>query len=335
MKFKHTFFLILSSLLLRLPAFAQVFPNLGGQRIGISALTFLKNDLSPRSVAMGGASISLAGDPYAMHVNPAGGVDNLQPLAAAATRTLPAGIFQTFAGALIPAENKTTWMVSMNYMGSGSQKRRTEFQPFGDGTFFVSDAFKVGVGYSKALSKMFSFGLNIHYIREQLAQYSANAAAVDLGFLYKTDWKHLNFAVGLHHFGANSTLSGSDLPVMYNRAAGVNRESYGAPTLFSMGASMVPWTAGKHEILVSAQLNHPNDNAENIRLGVEYTLDSMFFVRMGLRVNVPGEHISGGVGVKRILGRVPLSVEYAVLPNDYLGWMHTIGLSIGLKNKQL
>jgi hypothetical protein len=325
----------MSSLLLRFSGSAQVFPNLGSQRIGISALTFLKNDLSPRSIAMGGASISLAGDPYAMHVNPAGGADNLQPLAAASTRTLPAAVFQTFAGILIPTDNKAAWMLSMNYMGSGSQKRRTEFQPFGDGTFFVSDAFKLGFGYSKALSKMFSFGLNAHYIREQLAQYASNAIAVDMGFMYKTDWKHLNFAVGLQHFGANSTLSGSELPVMYNRSAGTGKESYGAPTLFSMGASMVPWSAGKHEILVSAQLNHPNDNAENIRLGAEYTLDSMFFLRVGLRVNVPGEHISGGVGFKRILGRVPLSVEYAVLPNDYLGWMHTIGLSIGLKNKQL
>jgi hypothetical protein len=335
MKLKALFLLISSTLALCFSSEAQVFPNLGGQRIGISALTFLKNDLSPRSIGMGGASIGLAGDPFSMHINPAGGVDNGQLTAAAATRTLPAGIFQTFAGLVIPTENKSAWMASLNYMGSGSQRRRTEFQPFGDGTFYVSDAFKAGVGYSKALSKMFSFGLNVNFIREQLAEYSANAAAVDLGFLYKTDWKHLNFAVGLHHFGANSTLSGSDLPVMYNRSAGVSKESYGAPTLFSMGASMIPLSTEKHEILVSAQLNHPNDNAENIRLGVEYTLDSMFFVRLGYRVNVPGEHVSAGVGFKRILGLVPLSIEYAVLPNDYLGWMHTIGLSIGLKNRRL
>jgi hypothetical protein len=333
MNTKKFYFLISGFLCLWLSGEAQVFPNLGGQRIGISALTFLKNDLSPRSIALGGASIALRGDPYAMHVNPAAGVDNPYNQLAISTRTLPAGIFQSFAGALFPRANKTVWMVSMNYLGSGSQKRRTEFQPFGDGTFYTSDAFKLGFGYSKALSKMFSFGLNANYIREQLATYSAQAVAVDLGFLYKTDWKRLSFAVGLQHFGGNSTLSGSDLPVMYNRTGGVNKEAYGAPTLFSMGASMVPYAEGIHEILVSAQLNHPNDNAENIRLGLEYTVDSMFFARVGLRVNVPGEHVSAGVGFRRYLGYVPFSVEYAVLPNDYLGWMHTIGLSIGLKTK--
>lgn len=308
---------------------AQIFPNLGGQRAGISAMPFLKNDLSARSNAMGGASLALPGDPFSMVVNPAGAASTPYPTIALATRTMPAGIFQSYLGGTFPTKEHAAWMVSMNYLSSGVQKRRTEFQPMGDGTVYSSDAWKFGFGYSKALSKMFSFGVNVNFIREQLAQYAANAASVDLGFLYRTDWKELSFAVGLQHFGVNSTLSGSDLAVMYNRQNEATKESYGAPTLFSMGVSMVPYHLEEHRIVSSIQLNHPNDNAENIRLGVEYEFDSTVFVRAGYRLNVKGEGFSSGVGVRDRIGAFPFRVEYAIIPNRYLGIMHSIGLSLG------
>jgi hypothetical protein len=219
-------------------------------------------------------------------------------------------------------------MASLNYLSSGMQKRRTEFQPFGDGTYYSSNAWKAGLGYSKSLSRMFSFGININFIREELAQYSANAVTTDLGFLYKTDWKHLSFAVALQHFGGNSTLSGNELAVMYNRKS-TNTESYGAPTLFSMGVSMIPFEQDQHQILVSAQLNHPNDNAENLRIGVQYGLDSLLYFRTGYRINVQGESVSFGLGVRSRVGAFPFQLEYAVVPNRYLGIQHSIGVSIG------
>ena len=310
---------------------AQVFPNLGGQRAGISAMTFLKNDVSPRSVAMGGANMALQGDGYAMSTNPAGGVATEFPSLALSTRVLPANILQTYLGAIIPTKNRSAWMVSMNYFSTGTQKRRTEFQPFGDGTVYSSNAWKVGAGYSKSLSKMFSFGLNVNFVREELAQYAVNAASVDMGFLYQTDWKNLSFAVGLQHFGVNSTLSGSDLPTNYNRAQGVKTESYGAPTLFSMGVSMIPLKIEAHQLVASLQLNHPNDNSENIRIGTEYSYDSLIFVRVGYKFNVIGESVSMGAGVRTRIGAVPLMVEFTTLPTRYLGWQYVVGLRVGFQ----
>lgn len=310
---------------------AQIFPNLGGQRAGISSMTFLKNDLSPRSVGMGGASIALPGDGFSMGLNPAGGVNVSNPTASLAVRTIIPGVNQSYLGLLYPSRNRSVWMFSLNYLNTGEQKRRTEFQPFGDGSVYASNAVKVGLGYSKALSQMFSFGVNINFIREQLAQYYANAASVDMGFLYKTDWKDLSFAVGLQHFGVNSTTSGSDLPVSYNRGGGVSTEGYGAPTMFSMGISIVPYKSEIDRILVSAQLNHPNDNAENLRLGVQYEFDSLLFVRAGYRLGVIGEHVSMGVGVKSHIGALPFIIELAAQPTTYLGWQYLIGLSIGFQ----
>jgi hypothetical protein len=311
--------------------FAQVFPNLGGQRAGISAMPFLKNDLSPRSVGMGGASIALQGDGFSSLVNPAGGAGNSFPVVSLSSRKLPAGLYQTFLGGIYPTQNKAAYMFSLNYLSSGSQKRRTEFQPFGDGTQYSSDALKLGLGYSKALSKMFSFGANVNFIREQLAQYSAHALSVDLGFLYKTDWKDLSFAVGLQHFGANSTVSGSDLPILYNRKDGVPKDGYGAPTLFSMGVSIVPYKKNGDKFTISSQLNHPNDNAENIRIGMEFETDSLIFVRSGVRINVPGEFFSFGFGVRSRIGAFPLIIEATSLPTTNLGWQFLFGLTLGFQ----
>lgn len=324
---------ILVSIFLLVSGFvqAQILPNLGGQRAGISAMTFLKNDLSPRSAAMGGASMALKGDAYTMGINPAGGVNSEYLQVAVAERFITAGLAQSYIGAIIPTQNRAAWMVSMNYLSTGNQQRRTEFQPFGDGTYYNSDAFKLGVGYSKALSKMFSFGVNANFIREQLAQYAVNAASIDLGFLYQTDWKDLSFAVGLQHFGVNSTLSGSELPVTYNRPNGVQNESYGAPTLFAMGISMIPLKTEKHQIITSLQLNHPNDNSENLRIGAEYCFDSLLFVRAGYKLNVIGENFSYGVGIKARLGAIPLVIEATHLPTSYLGQQFLLGLSIGYR----
>lgn len=321
--------LLLFAGLLSQSLYAQVFPNLGGQRAGISAMPFLKNDLSPRSAALSGASIALDGDPYSMTVNPAAASLAKYPSVAVTSRRMPAGIFQSYLGGIIPMKDRSALLVSLNYFSTGTQKRRTEFQPFGDGTVYNSDAAKVGIGYSKSLSKMFSFGLNLNFINERLAQYSANAITADLGFLYKTDWRDLSFAVGFQHFGGNSTLSGSDLAVMYNRGDGVSKEGYGAPTLFSMGVSMLAFQEGIHKVVGSVQLNHPNDNAENIRIGAEYTLDSLFFLRAGYKVNVQGESYSAGIGARTRIGSFPLRFEYAIAPNRYLGLFHTVGITIG------
>jgi hypothetical protein len=119
---------------------------------------------------------------------------------------------------------------------------------------------------------------------------------------------------------------------MYNRTKDdVTKDGYGAPTLFSMGVSAIPLDEDKHQILTSIQLNHPNDNAENIRLGVQYGFDSLVYFRAGYRINVPGEGISAGVGLRSRIGSMPFRIDYAVLPNRYLGFQHSIGLSLGFQ----
>ena len=52
--------------------YAQLLPNLGGQRVGTSAAQFLKIGIGPRAEAMGQAYVAIANDAEALFYNPAG-----------------------------------------------------------------------------------------------------------------------------------------------------------------------------------------------------------------------------------------------------------------------
>ena len=310
-----------------------LFPNLGGQRAGISGLTLLKNDLNPRSVGMGGANVTLSGDGYSIANNPAA-VSEVRTLTISSTNLYYAGgINHALFTVALPITENGTFVFSMNNLNSGWMERRTEFQPGGTGEYFSANHFVTGVGYSVRLSEMFSFGINAKYIQENLAEYTARAAGVDMGFLYRTDYKDLRFGATLYNFGNNSTLSGDGRPVVFNRPGEIGLDAYPLPTEFKMGASIRPFDDGTNSLMVAAQLNHPNDNAENIRLGVEYKWNDLFAARLGYKINVENETFpTFGVGTRAMFGRHPLYIDYAVSPSNSLGIWHSIGISLGINS---
>ena len=64
--------------------------------------------------------------------------------------------------------------------------------------------------------------------------------------------------------------------------------------------------------MVAAQLNHPNDNAENLRFGLEYEYMKLFFARAGYKLSVKGQdYPTFGVGVRTRLGGHPFYIDYS------------------------
>ena len=60
-----------------------------------------------------------------------------------------------------------------------------------------------------------------------------------------------------------------------------------------------------NKITTSVQLNHPNDNSENISAGFEYSWKKIVFLRGGYLFNVPEQNYSFGFGVN-----VPIRIAY-------------------------
>ena len=312
---------------------AQLLPNLGGQRVGISAFTFLKNDISPRSLAMGGANVTTAGDAYSAANNPAALSEVRQYAAGASVLSYAAGTFaHSNFSVLIPVKEAGTFFVNGNMLSMGSEKVRTEFQPLGTGETFANYSLSTGLGYSQRLSQMFSIGIEIKYLQERLAQYRTGAIAADIGFLYRTDWRNLRFGVVLQHFGANSTLKGNYSPNLLQNGQEVPTEGYPAPALFKMGAQLDVVNVANHLLTAQLQLNHPNDNAENIRLGLEYLVSEMFYIRGGVKLNIANERAPvGGLGFKTNFGGSTIKIDYGISPSRFLGLYHNVGLAFYLR----
>lgn len=326
----HTAFLLLS-----FSATAQILPNYGGERAGLSALSFLKNDMSTRSLGLGGTSLAIEGDAYSVMNNPAALTDVKSTSYALSHLFLGGGVNQSFAAANFPMSDKTsTLSFSINALNSGDMEERTEFQPMGTGRQVSVANIAVGATYARQLSAVFSAAVSVKYIYEGVAGFHNSNATVDLAFLYRTDFRDLKFAAMVQNFGGNSSLgSDGDIPTTFNRNTGIGLEANVVPTIFKLGISMVPWKKGNHSLLTAVQLNHPNDNAENYSAGLEYRWRDIFYARAGYRISVRHRHIpTFGIGVRSRLGNHPFYIDYATNPTNFIGLQHSIGLRFQILN---
>jgi hypothetical protein len=309
---------------------AQLFPQLGAQRAGISALTFLKMDVSPRSAALGSANICLTGDGYSTYTNPATVAEVDHFVLAAANTFWVADINFAYLSSSF-ATQRGHFGISLSGLNSGRMPVRTSFQPEGTGEYFYATYMTAGLTYSQRLTDQFSWGVNAKFVQERLAEFTANTGVVDLGFLYHTDFKDLRFAVMVQSFGPNSSLKGvlERDPNFFPDP--IVLEDYPAPTVFKLGISMVPWRneAENQSLTTLLQLNHPNDNAENIRVGLEYNYHDLFYLRAGYKINVDDQNMpTAGIGLRMRAGRHPLVFDYAFDPMRYLGAVHRVGLQL-------
>ncbi len=318
-------------LFLSFTATAQILPNFGGQRAGLSTLTFLKNDMNPRSVGMAGASVALSGDAMSVYTNPAAIADVRELTFGTSNYFVGAGANQALLSSIVPVGDAAAFGFSMNALTSGEMEVRTEFQPEGTGQKTYANNVAIGAAYSMQLSDQFSFGVNLKYIYEQLAEYYNHTAAVDIGFKYNTDFKDLSFAVAMQNFSGSSSLSGDFLEVDFNRNRGFGLESYTVPSVFKLGVSMKAFEADKHDVYTLFELQHPNDNAENYRFGVEYDYLELFQVRAGYAFNVFGQNLpTFGFGFRKNIGMHPLQINYAANPTQYLGLQHVVNFALSI-----
>lgn len=328
---------------------AQIFPELGGQRAGISALTFLKNDINPRAVGMGGLNVASFGDAYSINSNPALLNDLPHTKMAVSNRTIVSGMNQSFAAASFSIQEGAQLGAFVNSLYSDRMEKRTEFQPKGTGEYFYVSNTAAGISYAKVLSQAFSVGVTAKFINESIAEYNDNTAAVDLGFRYRTDYRNLSFAVALNNFGLNTSFSGNELEQDFNR----NQPQFGddpLSTLFAFGLSLDVFNEEKHKLRAGVQLNHPNDNAESLHLGGEYSFRDMFFGRFGYKINVDNEVLpTFGFGAAVPFGHSLIRFNYGAnlaqglgihpgfqgsAGESALGVVHVVGISLIWSSEQ-
>ncbi len=316
--------------------------SFGQAKVGTTGLNFLKIGSSARGVALADAFLAIADDASTLYYNPAGLI-NLKGQELVFTHTtLPADLNHDFLGAAMPLPS-LGGAIGFQLIGlsTGDMIETTPDNPSGTGRTFSASDFSAGVSYAQRLTDKFSVGGTVKYLQENLADENAFGWAADVGTYYDTGWKSLRIAMVITNFGDDMTHVTTPFPL---------------PLVFRFGVALDMVNSGENRVTLGFEGTHPNDNVEELHLGVEYAYRDFGYLRMGRKINAWKRHaytdfrdnsqeydnpfaeyplfnedgslslhgFSFGGGMK--LDRIGLSIDYAWTEYGFLGSLHRFSI---------
>jgi long-subunit fatty acid transport protein len=307
-------------------SFAQLFPNLGGQRTGTAALQFLKIGTSARATGMGESFVAVSDDISSLYWNPAGLVqfkDN--GLTFSYTQWFVDTKLGNFGGVYHFGGNNAIGL-NITSLQTEDMKVTTEFQPGGTGDYFRFSDLSIGLSYARMMTEQFSFGATIKYVEEELGAIKMRGVLGDLATYYKTGLGTSRFAIVISNFGGQVTPTG-EVTLVSGRVTN-EFQRFPPPTSFQLGFAIEPYMNKENRLTTSVQLNSPSDNAENLAFGVEYAYKSFLMFRAGYKVNVDAENFSAGIGLKFPISFANADFDYSIANYSELGIAQRFSLNI-------
>lgn len=317
---KHSGRLWLAAMLflgLNSTATAQLIPVLGSQRAGTAMYQFLKIGVGGRAVGMGESFVAVANDASALYWNPAGITQIQQNEVLLSHVSWPVDMRHEFFGYVLPFGGANRLGISVTALHTDEFEETTEYQPFGTGNYVAFGDIAVGLTLARQMTDRFSVGATVKYVDETLAELHARNVLVDFGTYYLTGFASTRFAVSVLNFGTNIKPSGS---LVYRDGSGNSSfQDFAPPTIFRIGFASELIDNEKQKVTASIQLNHPNDNAENVNLGMEYWWNRTLALRGGYRINVEEESFAFGGGLNLPLNLIDLQLDFSYSDFGRLG----------------
>jgi len=328
---KKILLLFTAFVLLSGESFSQLFPVLGGQRAGISTAQFLKIGVGGRATAMGDAFVAIANDASALYWNPAGLSQFSDNQVIFSHNSWVVDINHDFLGAVYHLDETNTFGLAFTSLSMQKMKVTTEFAPFGTGEYFSFGDIAFAFTYARKMTDQFSFGGTIRYIEETLDKLKMRGIMIDLGTYYWTGLGSTRFAVAVTNFGNQLAPDGE--VVLVGKRTKSEWQAFSPPTVFRIGIAIDPYDEDNHKLTTSVQLNHPNDNSENVSLGAEYNYRigdfTSFFARGGYKFNVEEQNYSFGAGVQLPIAIANFTFDYAYANFSRLGSAHRFSIILG------
>lgn len=314
----------------------QLVPNLGGQRAGISAFQSLKIGAGARGVAMGESFVAVANDVSALYWNPAGLAQFEEDQVFFSHTEYVVDISHDYFGVVYHFSGQDAVGASISSLHMDDMEVTTETQPYGTGRFFSFGDIAVGLSYAKKMTDQFSFGATVRYAEETLDVLKMRSIMFDLGTFYWTGLGSTRFAVVISNFGSDVTPKGN-----LTRWDGVSTssfQSFSLPTVFRLGVAFEPFQTEDQRLTTSIQLNHPNDNSEHFRIGLEYAFDNTLFLRGGIKRTI-GQRLLGddatseedfalGAGFSAPVSTSRVTADYAFARFNRLGSVHRFSVAL-------
>ncbi len=298
----------------------------GVTKVGTTAATFLTIPVGPRALGMGGAFVSVADDATAMFWNVAG-IGKLKKNEAVLIHSnWLCDTYFEYAGVLIPVSGLGTFGVNFTFMNLGEMEQTTEQDPDGNDIKFSCGSFAAGLAFARQLTDRFSIGFNVKYIQEDIMNCRASGIALDVGTIFRTQFKDARLGMSISNFGTKMQMSGNDLLVQHDIDPGLagnnpyvnaylSTGNFDLPLLFRVGLSIDLINTPKNLLTLSCDALHPNDNTESLNIGAEYVFNKIFSARAGYKALYKADSEEGftfGVGLAVGLQRsLRIKVDYA------------------------
>jgi opacity protein-like surface antigen len=295
-------------------------------KVGTTAAPFLGIGAGPKAIGMGGAFVAVANDASALYWNPSGiSRSGETGVMIEHTDYLLGTSYNYFGGVLALDENNAIGL-SVVYLDYGSDQVTTVDMPDGTGEVWDAKDVSVGLTYSRNLTDRFSIGGTAKMVIQQIWHESATGWALDAGLLYITPFNDLKIGMDISNFGTDMSMSGQDLYITHNpdpSVAGDNSkipaeyytESYPLPLLFRIGLAMDVINTQDNKVTLAVDALHPNDNAQSVNVGGQYSWNNMIFARVGYKsLGIPDneEGLTFGFGLAyNIAANLNVKLDYA------------------------
>lgn len=308
------------------------------QKLAQTGMKFLNIATDARVSALGSAFTSVEGNASSMFFNPSG-MANLPGFASVSLGQVNwiADIKYVYGSAAFNPANGRYGVFGLTAVSADYGLFRGTIRDAGESGYqdtgtFSPGALAIGIGYAKALSNKFSVGGNMKYVSQDLGtsivgfgdnnsrktkDYQADVLAYDLGILYHTGYKSLNFGMAVRNFSQE---------VRYED------EGFQLPLTFKIGLSMNMFEIYQgfhrdwHSLLLSVDAVHPRDYAEQLNIGAEYLFMKTFALRVGYSSPNDEHGLSLGLGLQQAYRNYQLAIDYAYTPFEIFDDVHRFSL---------
>jgi len=224
------------------------FTNLiAGERPG---LAFLNTEMSARGASLAGAMVAKRGEVHGVFHNPASlsGIVGTTWSANFVNHLLDIGGGNLMMAKKIESGNIGFGLASIDY---GSFNRLDD-RGNDLGTDFSASDLLVSVSYSLEISDAISLGSNIKWANSNIDEYSSNAIALDVGFLYFQPERDLSIGGGIFSLGKSTAFIDNSDPLPTNFRLGISKLLAHLP--LRVNAEGIWLTYGKWKALASGEI---------------------------------------------------------------------------------
>ncbi len=239
----------------------------------------------------------MTNDPHCIFYNPAG-IGDIQKRTAAFGYLNHILDIQNFAGAYVMPMRNGTLGAAVQYTSYGEFERTNELG-LEQGTFGASSAVFY-LSYAQTRAKRVQIGANLKYIRSELANFSSDAYAVDIGVIYHSSvLGNMDFGGGLFNLGGViSAFDQTKERLPFNYQVGVSKRLEHLPLRYSL-----------------ALVGYSEEDLR-FRVGGEFMLSTGLFLRLGY--DSIGSDQKVGTSGDRFAGvSLGLGLEYRQYKFDY------------------